>query len=132
MYNSICFQKHVSGEIVVPKFSCNTCPKLEDAINPAKDFGQTFVHYLGFINQSIQHHVWWFLFPEIMYIFTIFIGYSFLCYNIIGHLFGDVLSKTTKPNLLISFHEEVCIDLNFIYLSSLITVCFRHHCVFPP
>ena len=66
-------------------------------------------------------------------------------------IFGDVLSETTKLNLMVSLHEEVCIDFNFIYLSlcfrrslslshhsvfpsslcvSVITVCFRDHCVF--
>ena len=40
-------------------------------------------------------------------------------HNILVHLFGDVLSKTTKINFLVSFHEEVCIDFNFIYLLSL-------------
>ena len=54
-------------------------------------------------------------------------------------IFGNVLSITSKLNLLVSLHKEVCIDLNFIYISlslsslcvSVITVCFRHHFVFP-
>ena len=39
---------------------------------------------------------------------------TFSCY-----LFGDVLSKTTKLNLLVSLQEEVCINFNFISLSLL-------------
>ena len=31
--------------------------------------------------------------------------------------FVDVLSKTTKLNLLVSLHEVVVININFIYLS---------------
>ena len=33
------------------------------------------------------------------------------------HNFRAVLSKTNKLNLLVSLHEGVCIDLNFIFLS---------------
>ena len=43
----------------------------------------------------------------------------FLLGNLLmSHFLGDALSKTTKHNLLVLLHEEVCINFNFIYLSS--------------
>ena len=69
-----------------------------------------------FLDMPVTHFCVIILLPFLVIIYwvTFSCNVTFSCYH-----FSDVLSKTTQLNLLISLHEEVFIDLDFIFYLSL-------------